>query len=260
MNRDLFERRLNDWLDEGADHAPERFVWQALDSVERTPQRRAWVTALAHLASRLGPPARVAGVAALLVLLLVGSYLVFGRGNVGQDEPTPRLYETRDLERIVVWEGTKPADWTLDSLQTSDVTEIPARTVTPPEFLALPELQPVVAGRYTNFTGPDSALMSWSVLFETAADAQAALPIFVNEMASADGWGLGAAAPSELGDEGMVFTGETRALMAGERTEPVPMRLYLWRRGNLLLALGGWFEYDEEQLRQVAAGMDARAR
>jgi hypothetical protein len=260
MNRDIFERRLNDWLDEGADQAPERFVWQALEDVERTPQRRAWITALHERADQVAPPARVLGVAAALVLLLVGSYLVFGRGNVGQDEPTPRQYETRDLERIVVWEGTKPADWTLDSLQTSGVTEIPARTVTPQAFLALPEMQPVVAGRYTNFTGPDSAFMSWSVVFETAADAHAALPTFVNEMASPDGWGLGTGAPSELGDDGRVFTGQTRALLAGERTEPVPMRLYLWRRGNLLLALGGWFEYDADQLLQVATGMDARAR
>lgn len=41
--------------------------------------------------------------------------------------------------------------------------------------------------------------------------------------------------------------------------DPVPAQIYLWRDGNLLLAVGGWFDYDAAELRAVAEGMDARA-
>ena len=69
MNHD---RNVDDivahWVDEGPDAAPERFVWAALDEVERTPQRGSWRIALENLPmfAKLAVP--IVGAAAVLVL------------------------------------------------------------------------------------------------------------------------------------------------------------------------------------------------
>ena len=88
-----------------------------------------------------------------------------------------------------------------------------------------------------------------------------ALDAYAVELASASGWGLGEGEAVDLGDEASIFTGETYALMGDTPTDsPVPMAIYLWRVGNVVLATAGWFEYDEDELRLVAEAMDARAR
>jgi hypothetical protein len=261
MSRDNLDRALRTWLEPGAERAPERFVWQALDQVESTQQRHPWVTRLADSGRTLRPvirPLAMAGVilAAAVIVATVATQ------NVGQPAEPPREYTTEDLASIVVWEETKPASWTLDELVTNAgaVLTLPVRTMTPVQFEDLPAMRGYVGGRYTNFSGPDSALSSWAVVFESPADADQALPVFANEMAASDGWGLGPGEAVDLGAEGLVFTGETRSLMGAPSGDPVPMRLYLWRKGNMLLALGGWFEFDAEELRRVAEAMDARAR
>jgi hypothetical protein len=256
------DRVLHAWLEEGADRAPERFVWAALDDVPHTPQRRAWMASLDALLQRVTPAARALGIAAVVVLAVV-SYLRFGGADIGGPSGTPRVFTTDDLSSIVVWEDSAPPTWTLDSLITTsgEVLTIPVRTMTRSEFAALDEVRGYLGGRYTDFSGRDAVFMSWAVLFEDGAGADAALAIYMNELGSSDGWGLGPGQPAELGDEGTVFTGETRRLMADEPSgEPVPARIYLWRIGNLVLATGGWFEYDPRELRQVAEGMDARSR
>lgn len=260
MNRDI-DRRLHAWLDEGPQQAPEKIVWAALDKVEDMPQRRAWVAALDGLLLRVRPAAGVLGAAAVVVLALT-AYLLFNARNVGDTSPTPRAFTPNDVASIVVWEDTKPASWTLDELVTNAgaVLTLPVRTMTSAQFEDLPAMRGYVGGRYANFSGPDSVFSSWAVVFEATADVDQALPVFANEMAASDGWGLGPGEAVDLGAEGLVFTGETRSLMGGPSGEPVPMRLYLWRRGNMLLALGGWFDFDAEELRRVAEAMDARAR
>jgi hypothetical protein len=40
----------------------------------------------------------------------------------------------------------------------------------------------------------------------------------------------------------------------------LPMQIYLWRTGNLLMATAGWFDFDPNELRAVARGMDGRAQ
>jgi hypothetical protein len=263
MNRDHdIDEALRAWLAEGADRAPERYVWAALDEVPHTPQRRRWVTSLDALLQRITPAARALGLAAVVVLAVV-SYVQFGGGNVGGPIATPRVFTTDDLSSIVVWEDTAPPAWTLDSLitTTGEVLTIPVRTMPRSEFAAMEEVRSYIGGRYTDFTGQGAVFMSWAVLFEDTAGADAALGIYRNELESSDGWGLGLGQPAALGDEGSVFTGETRRLMADAPPgEPVPARIYLWRIGNLVLATGGWFEYEPRELRQVAEGMDARSR
>jgi len=59
------------WVDDGPDVAPERFVWAALDQVERTPQRGSWRMALENTPMFLKFGLPVLGAAAAIVLALV---------------------------------------------------------------------------------------------------------------------------------------------------------------------------------------------
>ena len=91
MNR---ERDVNDtvnrWLDEGADRAPERFVWAALEEVERTPQRGAWWVSLENLNMPVKFAAPVLGIAAVLALALaVGAFVLGGQNVGGPSDPSP---------------------------------------------------------------------------------------------------------------------------------------------------------------------------
>jgi hypothetical protein len=56
------------WVDEGPEIAPERFVWAALDQVERTPQRGSWRVALENTPMILKIAVPVLGAAAAIVL------------------------------------------------------------------------------------------------------------------------------------------------------------------------------------------------
>jgi hypothetical protein len=252
------DRQLRAWASEGVDRAPERFVWAALDEIERIPQRTAWRTGLDGLALRLLPAAALVGVAAvILVAIAIIAQVVAPNLGVG----VPRRFETSDLPGIVLWDDTIPATWTLDNLVSNpdEVRYIPLRSAAAIDGAAeVP--RGYLGGRYTSFSGPDSIFMSWAALFATDADASATLPLYQREMAAADAWGLGPGEPIEFGDGGFVYSGETTALMGGPgSSDPVRAAIYLWREGNLLLAIGGWFDFDPAELRAVAEGMDARA-
>ena len=166
-----------------------------------------------------------------------------------------------DLERIVVWENTMPPTSTLDNLVSNpeQVRIIPIRSLADEEIDALvADKARYLGGRYTDFSGPNAGFMSWATAFERDIDAAEAMSFYENEMAAPAGWGLGPGTRTSLGDAGLVFEGVTTRLM-GAPGDPVPMQLYLWRHGNVLLALGGWFDFDRDELRRVAEGMDARA-
>ncbi|MCI0347055.1 MAG: hypothetical protein L0221_16705 [Chloroflexi bacterium] len=251
---------LREWVSEGAERAPDWAVSSALAEIARTPQRRAWRTHLLDAERRLGRAARLLEVAAVVVLLVVPLALV-RLATVGIQ--TDRTIVLDDLASIVVWQDTMPSGWTLDSLTTTGdaVALIPVRTMPALEFLASPALDGLQGGRYTDFSGTDAVFMSWSVLFSNSRQAGVAFEAYATELESASGWGLGAGRAIDLGDQAALFTGETHALLATEPTEDlVPMQLYLWRVENVVLATAGWFEYDPDELREVADGMDARAR
>lgn len=254
------DRRLRAWLVQGVDEAPERIVWSSLDAIEHVEQRRPWITGLDDLRLRLRPATGLARALIVAALLLIALALA-GIAGVGNPTPTSRSFAIADLQRILVWDDTKPSDWTLDSLVTTphDVATLPVRSVPGSEHGLMTLPWGYVGGRYTDFSGPGGAFISWAALFETTADADAALEFYRSEMTAPDAWGVGPGEAAELGDEGMVFTGETRRLSVDALGDPVPMRLYLWRDGNLLLAFGAWFEYDPAAVRSVAEGMDARA-
>jgi len=65
------------WVDDGPEAAPERFVWAALDQVERTPQRARWRAALVNTPLLLKVAVPVLGAAAVIVLAI----FAFGRLN-----------------------------------------------------------------------------------------------------------------------------------------------------------------------------------
>jgi hypothetical protein len=92
MNR---ERDIDDllraWVSEGADHAPEHFVWAALDRIEATPQRGTWRRSLRRAAMRLSFAPLLLGTAAVLVATV--GYLALSRpvdeGPAPSSSPTP---------------------------------------------------------------------------------------------------------------------------------------------------------------------------
>jgi hypothetical protein len=263
LERDT-DRRLRAWISEGADSAPERFVWAALDEIERVPQRSSWRTAvdslLGHGLGRwLSPVAGLVSAAAVVVVALAIATVAGPRVGVA---PGTRHFEVADLPAIVVWQDTKPATWMLDNLvsNTTEVRRIPIRSMAGSQIDTLPDPPGLLGARYTNFSGPDSAFMSWAIVFERDLDAEAALPFYQHELEAQEAWGLGPGEAVPLGDEGHLFEGETTALV-GQPTgvDPHPAAIYLWRDGNLLLALGGWFAFDSGELQAVAEGMDHRA-
>ena len=90
MNRD---RNVEDivarWVDEGPDAAPERFVWAALDAVERTPQRGSWRIALENLPMFAKLVVPIVGAAAVLVLAILAYQQFGGVGTGGEPSPSP---------------------------------------------------------------------------------------------------------------------------------------------------------------------------
>lgn len=253
------DRQLRAWASEGVDRAPERFVWAALDEIEQLPQRTPWRTRFDGLATRLGPAAALVGAAAvILVAIAIITRAVAPNLGVGGT----RDFVTADLQGIVVFEDTKPSTWTLDLLDTNtrEVFEIPIRSMTGAEIEAYPAPAGLLAGRSAGFAAPEAAYISWATLFATDGDAEAALPFYEREMAGAEAWGLGPGEPIAFGDGGRRFTGVTTAF-TGQPTgiDPIGAQVYLWRDGNLLLAVGGYFDYDPAELRAVAEGVAARA-
>ena len=258
-NSDL-DRRLRDWLEPGADRAREAVVWEVIDRAEQTAQRPRWRSSVASLLDRLVPmlrPIVVAG-AVLLAVVIVASLTT---RNIGQPDAPSRALEAEDLDGILVWEDTKPPTWHLDNLVSNPnaVLLIPARSMSDTAWVSHPAFASLMGARYTDFTGVDAVYMSWGAVFADVGGARDAYNLIASELGGDDGWGLGGGAAVELGDEGTVLTGVTRKLVGREATDPVASRMYLWRHGNVVLSLGGWFDYDAAELEAVARDMDARA-
>jgi len=249
MNRDPdFDQTLVDWLDEGADRAPERFVWAALEDVERTAQRGAWRASTEDLFMHLKFLTPVLGVAAALALAIV-AYQVFGAPDIGIGDRSPRTYTSEDLPSIILTEDNVPEDVTVDLTGSGEATlRIPLRAGGP-----IIDTTGFVDALNTELTAPTGLYGTWAAVFETEEDAQRAFEFIANEHESPDGWGLQASIPdSELGDESRVYTGPMYEFESAQTI--------FWRKGNLLLAAIGVVDWDFGYLRSIADGMDARAR
>jgi hypothetical protein len=253
MNRERdFDQTLKHWLDEGADHAPERFIWAALDDVERTAQRGAWRVSLEELLMNLKPAALALGAAAVIILA-VAAYQLLGASNVGgpsEPTPTPRAFTPADLPNVILTETNAPAGLTVDATQSGGVALlVPLRPGGP-----IIDQTAFVDALMTNLNNTATGgYVSWSALFETAADAEDAFDYLVDEHGSA-GWEMSRSSEDPgLGDESASFTGAAYGWI--ERNE-----VHVWRVGNLVLAAVGVGDFDADQLRSIADLMGDRAQ
>lgn len=258
MNRERdFDHTLSDWLEDGADHAPERFIWAALDDAERTAQRGTWRVSLEELLMNFKPAAFVLGTAAVIVLAVV-TYQLFLGPNLSNPAPsptaTPRVYAPADLPGIVLTEANAPDGFTVDGTE-SGMSALVVPFNPGGAFIADSAfLDALMTNLNTTETG---GYVSWSALFETAADAEVAFGYVVTEHGPA-GWGMTRSTVDPgLGDESVTFTGAAYDLFATNI-------VHLWRVGNLVLAavavgdvaVG---EANADQLLVLAEIMDASA-
>jgi hypothetical protein len=252
-----FDRTIRSWLDNGADRAPERFVWAALQDVERTAQRSAAWALLETAMMKLKPAAPILGVAAVVLVAIV-AYQFLG-GNVGvppesTPTPTPRAYVAEDLPAIVAAIGTAPEGMIVDGT-TVDVAALVA-----PEHPTGPKLDRsrLVDALMTSLDTTDlGGFASWAALFDTTASAQAAYEVLVAIHATEQGWAMEAqqAVPG-LGDESASYEGAAYEFETA--------RVHFWRSGNLLLAAvaagdAAVGDANADRLRALAEGMDDRA-
>jgi hypothetical protein len=256
MNREMdFDQTLRDWLEDGADQAPERFVWAALEDAEHTAQRGAWQASLEGIIMSLKPATPFLGIAAAVVLIFT-AYQLLG-GNAGaKPTPTPaRLIVSADLSTIM-----PPNEVDLNT-----GSPLPAVTGHEALSLLLPEgsegfplagFVDARVGYHAHLAGyMTGGYQSWSALFDSAADSQRAFRFLVTklEVKSTDGWRLDRNGVNpELGDESASFSGSAPAYDLRH------VGLYLWRVNNVVLAVFQ-FNHQEAELRAIAKWMDDRA-
>jgi hypothetical protein len=238
-NRD-FDQTMRHWLDDGADQAPERFIWAALEDTERIAQRGAWQASLEGLFMKLKSAAPYLGVAAVIVLA-IAVYQVFAGPNIGNS--------------IVLTEVNAPDGLTVDS------TDYGAAALVIPLHAGGPLIDQTafVDALMTNLNSTETGgYVSWSALFETVADAEVGFDYIVNEHGSAAEWGMETSSVDPgLGDESVSFTGAAYDIF---ETNIV----HVWRVGNLVLAavaVGDLAvgEANADRLLELARLMDDRA-
>jgi hypothetical protein len=276
MNGDRdFDRMLTRWLDDGADLAPERYVWAALEEVDRKGQRETWGARLEATAMKVKPAAPLLGVAAVIVLALATIRLLGDNTGVptptstptfvpATPEPSPTSLPVTSLQEIVIGESLLAKGWTLDQtiVDRSAVIMYPTRSEDASAD-ARAQLGTLVAGIVTEITGSgDDVYMSWVAEFRTEEDADRMLAFYLEDFESRNGWGLTLDGTSTAdAPEGANFVGRTTRLASGAPSgDPVPAAIRIWRAGNVLVAIGGFFQYDERLVHFLGDSMAARAR
>jgi hypothetical protein len=249
MNREReFDQLLRAWLDDGAEIAPERFVHDALDDIERTVQRPRWRISLEGYLMR-ARPAPILAVAAVAVLAVV-AYIAFARPNVGQESPTPtpRAITSQDLPALVLSANTAPEGMFVDSITTG--ASALARGL--PTGSVIDETG-FLGARYVELSGPAGAVATWAALYATQLEAERATDFFAERHEAADGWGLVPLTGVEpLGDESVAYLGPAYGL-------DVDVTIYLWRVNNVVLATIGLPGTDAQLVRGIADEMNASA-
>jgi hypothetical protein len=206
---------------------------------------------------KLKPAAPMLGVAAV-VLLAIAMYQLLGAnvGTPGEPSPTPRTFTSADLPNIVFTEANAPDGFTVDTTESGRGALLTPLRPGGEIF----DLNVFVDGLMTNLNSTDTGgFVSWSAIFETEADADAAYDLLVTEHDSDDGWGMERSSSDPgLGDESATFTGAAYDIF---ETNTV----HVWRVGNLVLAAVavGDLAVGEEansRLLGIAREMDSRAR
>lgn len=277
--REDFDRQLRDWAEIGDERLPSRNLDAALSQIDTTAQRgtlreplKGFLMKFQHLTPILGAVAAVVVVIALYGFLArpgpVGPTVSPSpeiASPVASPTATARPFTVADLPEILLNENRVPPGWSLDNTVEGriDLLVYPTRSDEAIQQMT-DELDAFVGGLATEFTdGPDAVYICWGGVFRTEADAERATDILVADFESVDGWGL--TTESTLGPEfleGAVYEGTTTRFQAGQRSEdPVPAHIRLWRIGNLILALGGFFEYNASAgFHLIGDNMTARAR
>jgi hypothetical protein len=248
MNREAeIEQTLRRWFDDGVDQAPERFVWAALESVERTAQRGSGRMPLEGILMKLKPAAPFLGVAAILVLIF-GAYQLFSHPNLGEPEPTitPQAFTPGDLPRIVVTEANAPDGIAVDD----SVSHLPAIRASLGSGSTLFDQAGFVDALMTRLNTTElGGEVTWSALFADARTAEQAYGELVADLA---GQGLTRAEDPQFGDESVLMSGSAYGF---DRSTT-----YLWRDGNLLLAAVGLGDSEPSLVKALADLMEFRTR
>lgn len=261
-NRD-FEETLKDWLDDGADHAPERYIWSALDDVERTAQRGAWLVSLEELLVTIKLPALVLGTAAVIIITALATYQLAGPNPGGpgaspspssSSQPAADPFTAEDLPNIVLTAANAPDGLTVDATETGAAAfVVPLRDDSHPGGPFMDQIGFVDALMTKLNSTETGGYVSWATLYEAAAGAEVAFDYFVEEHGAA-GWGMERSSVDPgLGDESASFTGAAYDLF---ETNGV----HLWRVDNLVLAAVGVGDYEPDQLRSLADLMNDRTQ
>ncbi len=254
MNRERdAEHALRSWIEEGAELAPERFVWSALEAIETTPQRGAWQASLEGLIMKLKSAAPVLGVAAAVVIAVAAFQLGARIGGPTTPSPAPRLFTRADLPGIVLTDANAPAGLEVDGNEFGVVALMAPMKEGGPTI----DQSAFIDARMTNVNSTDTGgYVTWSALFETAADAEVAFDFLISEHGSG-GWDMTRSSISpSLGDESVTYTGAAYSWN--------PVIVDIWRVDNLLLAAVAMGDVandagSEDRLLGIAELMDGRA-
>lgn len=183
-------RYFSEWLDEGADRAPDRFVWAALEKVERAPQRDARLASAEEFLMKFKRAAPVLGIAAAIVLAIVTFQLV-DSPRTGDDEPTSRTYTAEDLERIVITESNAPDDVTVNVTRRGwHVINEPLRAGGP-----VMDRSTVLEAMTSELDIGGAGYATWGAVFETEHAAREAFEFLVEEHDSPEGWNVEGSLP-----------------------------------------------------------------
>ena len=245
-SRDI-DHLLDRWMDDGPTVVADRVIAAALTDIPTTRQRGARWALPKELFMTMKPAMTVFGIAAVAVAALAAYQILAGGGGVGG----PRVITADDLPAIVVPADEGPAGMQLDNTYDDErILLRPIISVTGVDAIPYLEQPGFVAGRYTEFSDATAGLLSWAALFEAPADAERSLELYVAEVESVDGYGLDRRADLAFGDEGGFF----------DHDDPEDtVQVVLWRSGNVVMAAATYGDFDPDQLREVAEGMNARA-
>ena len=266
MTRSVDTDRIVDrWMDEGPRAVADRVIAGAMTEIQTTRQRTARWVALKEISMNLKPAAMVLGLAAVVVVGIATYQSISGQGRgagdpaespriVGASE-VPQAWSAADLADIVVTNENAPTGWSVEAtLRGREVLTLLIRYGE-----AGSSTTGFIDARATDFCAEGQECgTSWVALYESVADADAALAHIHDEMLV--GWGLGFDGRGlDLGeDEGHAYSNNLGNAAAHDA--------YLWRNGTLLLGViglavpEGEAELEHDALRSIAEAMNARSR
>ena len=162
-------------------------------------------------------------------------------------EESPPAAPALDLASVILAPDAAPSGVRNDTVV--EGTPVLTRVVISGRDLEFLALSGFAAGRYSQFSGEGGLLLSLGLLFDTTADAERALALFLVELRSDKGYRVGSGgAEVGLGDGGTCAEFDNPALGGLQESA------CLWRHGTLVLLTGGTL--GPEAIQAIAEGMD----